>query len=89
MRPGLTQADLAAVDQFKLDGLLAKALSRREAYESAIRDIEQLIGMDRRRDGIRLGWGYGGVRRSDGDCPCPSGPGWRRCGRGRRRGLKR
>ena len=46
MKPGLTQTALAAVDQFKLDGLLAKALSRREAYESAIRDIEQLIGMD-------------------------------------------
>lgn len=46
MKPGLTQTDLAAVDQEQLQICLDNALSRREAYEEAIREVERLIGMD-------------------------------------------
>lgn len=46
MKPGLSQADLMAVDQGLLQEALDRASDRQEAYESAIREIEIMIGMD-------------------------------------------
>lgn len=46
MKPGLSQADLAAVDQRLLQEALDRATEKQEAYESAIREIEIMIGMD-------------------------------------------
>ena len=46
MKPGLSQLDLMAVDQGLLQEALDRASDRQEAYESAIREIEIMIGMD-------------------------------------------
>ena len=46
MKPELSQLDLLAVDQRLLQEALDRASEKREAYESAIREIEIMIGMD-------------------------------------------
>lgn len=66
MKPGLSQLDLMAVDQGLLQEALDRASDRQEAYESAIREIEIMIGMDTdemgfESDGDMLGYAADGL----------------------------